>query len=290
MESIGRHENYSIPPGYPDLEFTKQKVPIQDVARQLGLKVSGRYRAHCWRFDNHRNGDRDPSITFQKKTNRGRCWVCDGRTWSNLDLVMMFLGCDFRSAVAWVCEHFPVPPAEPGKHLVHRNGWHPRYRVGTNGSVFEWLVRAGLWGWLSPAQRSVLVALQAFTDAETGLAKVSYRGLMRYSGVGSATSVAVAIKRFRRIHLLQVEPRIGGDGFRACNCYRLTFDDPKFLSLLNEIHRRNFEEVELERAFRAEERKRRRRQRESVLPVKVTTLSSGWSTGKFDGTTGVARD
>ncbi len=257
---------YNASPTRPDLKHIKTKIPIEDVARELGFVVKG-YRMSCWRLENHRNGDSDPSVTFWKKKNCGRCWVCDQHAWSNLDLVMMFLSCDFRSAVVWVCEHFPVPQAEGGKHLVHRNGGHPRYRVGTSGSVFEWLVRAGLWGWLSSAQRSVLVALHAFTDVETGLAKVSYRGLMRYSGVGSASSVAVALKRFRRIHLLQVEPQIGGDGFRACNSYRLTFDDPRFLSLLNEIHQRHREEVDLERAFRSEERKRRRRQRESALPV-----------------------
>lgn len=270
-------------PARPDLDFIKREIPIQDVARELGFVVRG-YRMSCWRSENHRNGDRDPSMTFKKKTNRWRCWICDQHDWSNVDLVMMFLGCDFPSAVEWVCERFPVPPGKPGKHIIHRNGWHPRYRVGTSGSLFEWLVRAGLWAELTSTQRSILVALHAFTDTETGLAEVSYRGVMRYAGIGSPTSVATAVRHFRRIHLLQVEPRIGGDGFRACNRYRLTFDDPKFLSLLNEIHRRHRDEIDLERAFRAEERKRRRRQREAALPVKVTTLSTGCSTGKIDST------
>ena len=274
---------YSIPPTRPDLEHIKTKIPIQEIASELGLIVRG-HRANCWRLENHRNGDSDPSITFWKKKNRGRCWVCDEHSWSNLDLLMMVLPCDFPTAVAWVCERFQIPAAKPGKHIVHRNGWHPSYRVYTNESLFEWLVRSGLWAELTPTQRSVLPALHAFTDAETGLAEVSYRGLMRYAGVRSLTSIAAAVRHFRRIHLLQVEPRIGNDGFRACNRYRFTFNDPKFLDLLNKIYRSHFEAVQLERAFRAEERKRRRREKVSALPVKELTLSTGCSTGKFDST------
>ena len=269
-------------PTHPDLEHIKARISIREVACALGLSVRGR-RMSCWRVENHKNGDGDPSVTFWQKKNRARCWICDSHAWSNIDLVMMVLDCDFPAAVSWMCERFQIPAARPGKHIGHRNGWHP-YRAGTNGSLFEWLVRSGLWAELTPTQRSVLPALHAFTDAETGLAEVSYRGLMRYSGVGSPTSVAAAIKHFRRIHLLQVEPQIGSDGFRACNRYRFTFNDPAFLGLLNEIYRDHSEAVQLERSFRAEERKRRRREKVSPLPVKEVTLSNGCSTGKFDST------
>ncbi len=289
MESIGRHENYSIPPGYPDLEFTKQKVPIQDVARQLGLKVSGRYRAHCWRFDNHRNGDRDPSIRFHGKTNKWRCFVCDERAQSNLDLVMMVLGYDFPAAVAWLCERFPVPAARPGKHIAERRQWNPTYRVGTNGSPFEWLVRAGLWADLPASHRSILVVLDTYTDAETGQAMISYRGLMRYSGVRTKTTVRRALQHFLRIGLLEIEHGVGSDGFRSVSRYRLTFDSTKFLGLVNEIHRRQRVEIELDRAFRAEERKRLRR-KALTLPVKELPLSTQCTRGNSHGTPRVDRE
>ncbi len=173
---------------------------------------------------------------------------------------------------------------------MQRCGWEPVYRVGTTGSVLEWLTRSGFWASLTPSQRSVLVVLQAFTDSETGTAQVSFRGIMRFAGVGSASSVAKAIKRFRRLHMLDLEGRDGSDGFRACNSYRLTFDDPKFLASLNETYRRQQEEIFLERGFRAEERNRRRRQRASATSTPVKPLSTGWTTGKSNATPSGARD
>ena len=275
---------------YPDLKFIKQHIPISDIARELGLRVNGHFRARCWRSENHRNGDRNPSITFQKKTNRGRCWVCDQHAWSNLDLVMMVRGCDFPAAVAWLCERFPVPAAKPGKHIAERRQWNPTYRVGTNSSPFEWLVRAGLWAELPASHRSILVVLDTFTDAETGQAVISYRGLMRYSGVRTKTTVRRALQHFLRIGLLEIEHGVGTDGFRSVSRYKLTFDSPKFLSVVNEVHRHQQEEIELDRAFRAEERKRLRQQKALRIPVKEVPLSTECTRGNSHGTHRVDRE
>ena len=270
---------------YPDIRFIRKNVPIQDVAVELGLRVNGHYRGHCWRMDSHRNADSDPSIGFDRKKNRGCCFVCDMHDWSNVDLVAMVLTCSIREAVEWIASRFPVPTIPRRKHIVKRRGWQPPYRVGTTGSIFEWLVRSGFWASLTPTQQSVLAVLQTFTDSESGVAEISFRGIMRFAGVGSPTSVAAAIKRFRRLHVLDLEGRDGSDGFRACNRYRLTFDDAKFLASLNETYQRQQEEIFLERAFRLEEKKRRRRQRASSTAVQVKPLSNGWSTGKSHDTT-----
>lgn len=259
----------SIPSSYPDIRFIRKRIPIQDVARDLGLRVNGHYRAHCWRVDSHCNADRDPSIGFDRKKNRGRCFVCDDHAWSNVDLVAMVLSCNTREAVEWVASRFPVPMTPRGRHIVKRRGWQPIYRVGVNGSIFEWLTRAGFWASITSTQRSVLVVLHTFTDSETGVAEISFRGIMRFGGIGSSASVATAIKRFRRLHVLEVEGRGGSDGFRSCNRYQLTFDNPRFVASLNEIYRAHREAIELERGFRAEERKRRRRQRASAASVPV---------------------
>lgn len=273
---------------YPDLKFIKQHIPISDIARELGFVVKG-YRMSCWRSENHRNGDRDPSITFLKKKNRGRCWVCDQHDWSNVDLVMMVLGCDFRAAVAWLCERFPIPAAKPGKHIIERRQWNPTYRVGTNGSPFEWLVRAGLWADLPASHRSILVVLDTYTDTETGQAIISYRGLMRYSGVRTKTTVRRALQHFLRIGLLEIEHGVGSDGFRSVSHYKLTFNSPRFLNLVNEIHRRQRVEIQLDRAFRAEERKRLRR-KALTLPVKELPLSTECTRGNSHGTHRVDRE
>ena len=254
---------------YPDIRFIRKNVPIQHVAVELGLRVNGHYRAHCWRMDSHRNADGDPSIGFDRKRNRGICFVCDSHAWSNVDLVAMVLSCSIRQAVEWIASRFPVPMTPRGKHIVKRCGWQPTYRVGTTGSIFEWLVRSGFWASLTPTQQSVLAVLHTFTDSETGVAEISFRGIMRFGGIGSSASVAAAIKRFRRLHVLEVEGRGGSDGFRACNRYKLTFDNPSFVASLSEIYRGHREAFELERGFRAEERNRRRRQRASTPSVPV---------------------
>jgi len=280
--------NYSIPPGYPDLEFIKQKVPIQDVARQLGLKVRGRYRAHCWRFENHRNGDRNPSITFWLKKNRGRCWICDARSFSNIDLVQTVLGFDLRESVSWIAERFPVPTVPHGKHIGKTQRWNPFYRVGTSHTQFELLVRSGIWGELTPAQKSLLPVLDVFTNDDTGDACISYRGMMRYSGIGSSATIRTALRRYQQLGLLEIERGVSG-GFCSVNSYCLTFDSSKFRGIINETFRRLRDEIELERAFWAEERKRRRIKQSSRLPVQVNPFFTERSTEQIDDSVRVKR-
>lgn len=272
---ISQHNENKSSSTYPDIRFIRKNVPIQDVACELGLRVNGHYRAHCWRMDSHRNADGDPSIGFDRRRNRGICFVCDEHAWSNLDLVAMVLSCNTREAVEWIASRFPVPLVPRGRHITKRCGGQFSYRVGVTGSIFEWLTRAGFWASITSTQRSVLVVLHTFTDSETGVAEISFRGIMRFGGIGSSASVAAAIKRFRRLHVLEVEGRAGSDGFRACNRYRLTFDNPRFVASLSEIYRAHREAVELERGFRAEERKRRRRQRAptACVPVKDSLQS-----------------
>lgn len=254
-----RHEVSDVagpPSGYVDIEYIRNKIPVADVARELGLCVRSGKVAHCWRVDNHRNGDADPSIRFQLKKNRWRCFVCDMKgAASNIDLVIGVLACDFRSAVNWITERWPVPSAVKGKHVKVRRGWNPAYRVGVNGRI-EWLVRSCFWAELTPAQRSILVVLDAFTDSETGLATISYRGLCRYAGVGSHATIRRALLRFQRVCLLQIERGVGSDGFRSVSSYRLVFEDSAFVAILNETYTKQKEEIELERAFRSSERKR----------------------------------
>jgi DNA-binding PadR family transcriptional regulator len=252
---------YSITPTRPDLDYIKTKILIMDVASELGLPVKG-YRARCWRLENHRNGDRDPSITFLKKKNRGKCWICDQRTWSTLDLVMLVFDCDLKSAVEWIVERFPVPMARPGKHLGQRQDWNQNYRVGSSYSRLDWLIRSGLWRELTPAQRSVLAVLDVFTDSETNEATISYRGLMRYGGVGSSSTIRRALHRFQQLGLLEISRGVS-EGFRSVSSYKLTFDSPKFRGVVTEIYRRHREAIELERLYWSEERKRKKREERS---------------------------
>jgi hypothetical protein len=186
---LGRTHNH-----YPDLTFIKKFVPIREIAIELGLEVSGS-SARCWRPDNHQNGDRTPSVGFSRK-NIGKCFVCDDHAWSNVDLVTIVRGCTLREAIEWIAARFPVPQIPKGKHLTTTERWESRSRVGTSGFALENLVRSGLWASLTKSEIAALGVLLAYADSATGIAKISYRGIMRYAGIGSFTTVSRVLRRF----------------------------------------------------------------------------------------------
>ncbi len=176
---------------------------------------------------------------------------------------MAVLGCDLRAAVAWVADRFPVPSLPKGAHVRKREGWSPRFRVGIAGDVVSVLIQAGLWANLSASERSILPVIVTFTDRETGCARISYRGLMRFSGVGSPATTSHAIRHFEQLRLLQVSRKPKELLFRRVNQYRLTPDDPEFQAIVIRAWQRQRDEVELERQLRAQQKQARRRR----LPV-----------------------
>lgn len=240
-------------PHCPDFEYIRSKISIITVARELGLSVNG-YRARCWRTENHKNGDRTPSIGFQKKKNRGVCFVCDRYPWSTIDLVILYLGCDLRSAVSWITNRFPVPDLPSGSHITQREAWFPRFHSGVDENIVTLLIRSGIWSELSHAERSILPVLLAFRNRDTGLTEISYRGLMQFSGVGSQATIAQAIHTFQQMHMVEVVKRPGKLLFRGVNQYRLTFDDSAFQSLVANVYKKQKEEISLEKQLRAEEK------------------------------------
>jgi len=237
----------------------KKHVSILAIARALGLTIR-RGKAKCWRTENHRHGDVDPSLSFFEKRNRCRCFVCDMRGGhSNVDLVMAILGCDLGSAILWIAERFTVPNVKVGRPSGRAVNSPVPYRVGVHGSEWEVIVRSGFWGAMTAAERSILVVLDYFKDPETALTRISYRAIMRYSGVGKTGNVSDAIKKLTRIHALQIlsGSRIGVT--RECSTYRLTLTDPTFLKICNEIYTSARNEIVQEREYRAYLKAKRQR-------------------------------
>jgi hypothetical protein len=127
------------------------------------------------------------------------------------------------------------------------------------------LVSSGLWRTFSHAERSIRPVLCAFVDRDTGCpVPISYRGLMRYSGVGSMATISDALRHFEHMRLLQVVRAKGENSLRAVNSYRFTVDDPEFQSLVMETFQRQRAEIELEKSLRTGERMT---QRTSTVPV-----------------------
>ncbi len=252
----------------PDAMFIRGRIPIQDVARELGLEVNGR-QGHCWRIEAHRNGDSNPSIWFDRK-NRGRCQVCDARGWSNIDLVKMIQGLSTADAIRWIARRFKVPPLPKGKHLVERQRWNPRFRVGTGDTFMENFVRSGLLAALTGAEAKVLEVLRTFADND-GRAVISYLGIMRYTGIASAATVRAALLHLQKLHLLEIVHTVNG-GLRACSAYQFTPDDPAFLAIARECHDRNQDLIQAQRDERAAAR--------SALPRSILS-SITEARGKF---------
>jgi len=260
---------------YADLEYVRRSVPIRAVADRLGLRINGKM-VHCWRPDNHQHGDRTPSVGLQERRNIAKCFVCDARALSPIDLVMSVLGADLSGALRWIASRWNVPSIQKGKHLDRTQRWPERFRVGTTDSRLDGLIRSFIWASLTPAERSIFPVLNTYADRD-GKVTISYRGIMRYAGVRSPTTVATAIKRFQHLRMLSVQTK-NGDGFRECNSYRLTLDDTEFQALVSRTVKAQRKAIEEEKMLRAAARKQRR----SLLLV--NSLSNGCSVVKFHAT------
>jgi hypothetical protein len=223
------------------MSFIRNKVPILDVAKTLGLKTRGKSAAHCWRADSHKNGDRTASISFHK--NRAKCFVCDTRQLSTIDLVMAHEQCALPEAVAWIAERWDVPAV-----ANHSNKLSPAWsmgRVGVGSFPAESLVRAGFWASLDDAGRAVLGALRSFADPLTCEATISIRALCRYSGKKSRATISKVIHQFECAGLLQVSRAKDGIVWKV-STYRFTPDNSGFPRLLGDIHERLLRERDQE--------------------------------------------
>jgi hypothetical protein len=262
---------YAQGPSQPDAAWIKKNVSVFAVARALGLCIRHR-RVGCLRPENHAHGDADPSLHLYERGNRWRCFVCELRG-SNIDLVMEVLHIPFGDAVRWIADRFTVPDIKPGRPVGHRSGDSVQpYRVGVHGSEFEILVRSGMFGRLSPAERSILVVLAVFRDPDSGFTRMSYAAIGRYAGVGSSATISRSLKKLARLHAIETHAGTRVGLIRECSGYRVILEDLSFLSHCNEVSRRTRQEVEQERCYRRE--LRRNREKESrELRAKATSSS-----------------
>lgn len=72
-----------------------RNIPIEVIAERLGLEVR-QHKSLCPFHDDQR-----PSMTYNSRHNRYRCFVCDAHG-DTIDLVMKYLHKDFREACAWL--------------------------------------------------------------------------------------------------------------------------------------------------------------------------------------------
>ena len=74
-----------------------RELPIESVAERLGLRVE-RHRSLCPFHD-----DSNPSMTYNVRHNRFKCYVCDSHG-GVIDLVEKRLGIGFKDACCWLAD------------------------------------------------------------------------------------------------------------------------------------------------------------------------------------------
>lgn len=244
-----------IAPGVPDLAAAK-RLPIADVADALSLERRGRM-IRCWRSENHAYGDRTPSVGIWRRKNRVKCFVCDAKALSPIDLVMSVLSLDCYHALLWLDARFGLPHVPKGKHIARRSQAGLSGRVGVNGRL-EAVIRSGLFAALSHAEIRLLVVLDAFADALSNTAILSYAALRRFSGLAKDSTVANALKRLAHMHAIEITRGRGGRGLAQCSRYRITMEHNDFLRILSACHATTREQIDVQRRLRAQLRAERR--------------------------------
>ena len=104
-----------------NLDQLRAKIPILELAERLGLEIR-RKQARCYNTQAHAHGDKKPSLGFDTKTNRYKCFAC-GVGGSVIDLYMAIKGVDFNTAIEDLnqgklggkFEYKPLPPPPPKK-------------------------------------------------------------------------------------------------------------------------------------------------------------------------------
>jgi hypothetical protein len=218
----------------PDLKFIKQRIPIVAVARQLHInpELGGATwtTARCWRPENHKTGDRTPSLNFQTKRNKYMCFACDDRLHSNLDLVMAVEHCTLAKALEWFDQHYPgIPRIKATKS--GRNTFD--FRAGVDEfSKPDDLVKAGLVPHLTDSALRVFTVLAAFRN-DCDVSDPSFKTIKLRTGIRSNNTVAAAVRHLEKLSILKAQRKWAkGRAGRAQNQYTFTFDDPALFEIL----------------------------------------------------------
>ena len=105
-------------------------LPIEGVAERLGLHVT-RHKCLCPFHD-----DSHPSLSFRVNRNTFRCFVC-GASGGTIDLVMKFLGKNFREACRWLQTLPSAPPCREGNGYSCNGIYSSPYREGSGMGLFD---------------------------------------------------------------------------------------------------------------------------------------------------------
>lgn len=175
----------------PDAQWIRKEISVADVARKLGLPGDGRV-FDCFRED-HPRGKRRRALSVHAISNTVRCFDCDKRSLSNIDLVMQVRGCKVGDAVRWIAENFSdrsIPKVRPG-----RKG-SARRHVGRKIISWQDVARSPQWAKLSSSAKVIWIAIVSRVPAagSQDFLKTSYSELKRWTGITSDATIAKKLR------------------------------------------------------------------------------------------------
>jgi hypothetical protein len=209
----------------PDARWINQKLDIRRVAVLLEIRHTGD-RWHCWRPQNHRNGDADPSVRYWAEMNRLKCFVCPGAAIGAIDLVMEVSNCTFEQALEWLATKFEVPMI-PARQKSERTG-APRRYLEQHMEPMELLVKMHIYQHLGRAARLLAPVLLAVSEKTSALGEsprtvtISYAAIRRYSGIKSPNSIRAGIQELEMLGWLHPHSNPQRGLVKAVGSYTIT--------------------------------------------------------------------
>ena len=275
--------------GIPDMRFINRRIPIGDVAHSLDLRFDGATRVHCWHPERHKNSDRTASVGLAGSTNTAKCFSCDTKPLSVVDLVVDVLRVTVAEAAKWIGQRFPVPTIPARKHLAKPL---PVVRDIEHQGALELLVKSGVWAVLPAAARSLVPVFHVMAPDDRARQRgysvtLAYRTLRRLAGLGSDSSVSKGLEALDEIGFLKNPKGKGPKALiRATNTYRVTPFSESLLERAHAVHAQTRAEIEAEREMREDQRRQRADSHRKAVGqrtcTKYKTLSKKWSDGQSD--------
>lgn len=257
--------------GIPDIRWANQNLPISDVLGELGIREGPHGKFHCWHGENHKNGDRTPSVGIRKPNNTAKCFGCGSKPKSVLDVVMDVRGCGIPDGVAWLDTAFSIPRIPKRKRLENERQLRPS-RIGMEDAT-GLLVQSGIWAALSVSAQRIAPVLLAFMDrderrGDTFPLRISYRAITKYSGVKSQNAIRAALDElvgYEWIIKQGATPKPGAL-LRETGTYSVTPFSDGLMEIANTLSLQQRETVAAEREVRRVQRNARTAELRSRSP------------------------
>jgi hypothetical protein len=189
-----RNDTASVPQprarDLPDAKWMRKEIAIADVAHKLGLAGDSK-NFDCWR--DHPSGKPRRSLSVHRKSNTARCFTCDKRNLSTIDLVAGVTGYDVSAAIRWLDNEFPGAPRVSPKRD------EPYVRPAKTQMTLQGLITSPGWTERSLAAKAVLAAIFARVPAagsEKDTLRCTYDQMASWTGMSRAT-IARALGELR---------------------------------------------------------------------------------------------